>query len=175
VPEADAQPTKDARQGLCGAWVYGVPRTEWAGKRVAAGLKACGHCMRRLLPPNDQGKLAANKEKTMTTQQTANRQEPAAQLDPLVGPLVFGIDAGELLKVERFFENGCVAVGWREGEAIARFGSNTESARQLADAFVDLLHRSARKAIPHCTCHERDSSYVCDFCYSQGHRGHMQR
>ena len=26
-----------------------------------------------------------------------------------------------------------------------------------------------------CTCHERDSSRVCDFCYSQGLRGHMQR
>lgn len=25
-----------------------------------------------------------------------------------------------------------------------------------------------------CTCHERDSSYVCDYCRSQGHRGHMQ-
>lgn len=25
-----------------------------------------------------------------------------------------------------------------------------------------------------CTCHERDSSYVCDYCYSQGFRGHMQ-
>lgn len=25
-----------------------------------------------------------------------------------------------------------------------------------------------------CTCHERDSSYVCDYCYSQGYRGHMQ-
>lgn len=52
VPEAQAQPTKDARQAMCGAWVYGVPRTEWAEKRVAAGLKTCGHCKRRLLPPN---------------------------------------------------------------------------------------------------------------------------
>ena len=26
-----------------------------------------------------------------------------------------------------------------------------------------------------CTCHERDSSYVCDYCYSQGYRGHMQK
>lgn len=26
-----------------------------------------------------------------------------------------------------------------------------------------------------CTCHERDNSYVCQFCYSQGFRGHMQR
>ena len=25
-----------------------------------------------------------------------------------------------------------------------------------------------------CECHERDSSYVCEYCYSQGHRGHMQ-
>lgn len=54
VPEAQAQPTKDARQGLCGAWVYGMPRTEWAEKRVAAGLQTCGHCKRRLLPPNSR-------------------------------------------------------------------------------------------------------------------------
>jgi hypothetical protein len=26
-----------------------------------------------------------------------------------------------------------------------------------------------------CTCHERDGSYVCDYCYAQGHRGHMQK
>lgn len=25
-----------------------------------------------------------------------------------------------------------------------------------------------------CTCHERDSSFVCSYCYAQGHRGHMQ-
>ncbi len=25
----------------------------------------------------------------------------------------------------------------------------------------------------HCTCHERDGSYACDYCYKQGHRGHM--
>jgi hypothetical protein len=25
-----------------------------------------------------------------------------------------------------------------------------------------------------CSCHERDSSYVCDVCYRQGMRGHMQ-
>jgi hypothetical protein len=26
-----------------------------------------------------------------------------------------------------------------------------------------------------CTCHERDSSQVCSYCYDQGERGHMQR
>lgn len=25
-----------------------------------------------------------------------------------------------------------------------------------------------------CECHERDSSYVCEYCYSLGYRGHMQ-
>ena len=25
-----------------------------------------------------------------------------------------------------------------------------------------------------CTCHERDGSFVCEYCYSQGYRGHMQ-
>jgi hypothetical protein len=31
------------------------------------------------------------------------------------------------------------------------------------------------RAKDHCTCHPRDSSYVCDYCYKQGHRGHMQK
>lgn len=26
-----------------------------------------------------------------------------------------------------------------------------------------------------CTCHERDGSYMCEYCYSQGLRGHMQK
>ena len=26
-----------------------------------------------------------------------------------------------------------------------------------------------------CTCHERDGSYVCEHCYAQGLRGHMQK
>ena len=25
-----------------------------------------------------------------------------------------------------------------------------------------------------CSCHERDGSYVCDYCYAQGRRGHME-
>ena len=25
-----------------------------------------------------------------------------------------------------------------------------------------------------CTCHERDSSYVCEYCQAQGLKGHMQ-
>ena len=27
----------------------------------------------------------------------------------------------------------------------------------------------------HCECHERDGSYVCEYCRSQGLRGHMER
>jgi len=26
-----------------------------------------------------------------------------------------------------------------------------------------------------CTCHPRDGSYACPFCYAQGFRGHMER
>lgn len=28
---------------------------------------------------------------------------------------------------------------------------------------------------PHCECHERDGSYVCEYCRSQGLRGHMEK
>jgi len=34
---------------------------------------------------------------------------------------------------------------------------------------------ASSSAATRCTCHERDSSYVCDHCYSKGFRGHMQR
>ncbi len=37
---------------------------------------------------------------------------------------------------------------------------------------VNPIHK---KSVEKCTCHERDSSYVCEFCYSQGYRGHMQK
>lgn len=26
-----------------------------------------------------------------------------------------------------------------------------------------------------CACHERDSSYVCEYCFAKGLRGHMQK
>ncbi len=42
----------------------------------------------------------------------------------------------------------------------------------MAQKFVN-VHREPVEA-KHCTCHERDGSYVCDYCYEQGHRGHMQ-
>jgi len=35
--------------------------------------------------------------------------------------------------------------------------------------------KTKKKSTNKCTCHERDSSYVCEYCYSQGHRGHMQK
>jgi len=28
---------------------------------------------------------------------------------------------------------------------------------------------------PHCECHERDGSYVCEYCRSQGLQGHMEK
>lgn len=48
VPESYAEPTKVPRQAICGAWVTGQPRTDWAEKRIAAGLQTCSHCRRRL-------------------------------------------------------------------------------------------------------------------------------
>lgn len=30
------------------------------------------------------------------------------------------------------------------------------------------------RAKDYCTCHQRASSYACDYCCRQGHRGHMQ-
>lgn len=35
-------------------------------------------------------------------------------------------------------------------------------------------HISSQKNLV-CTCHPRDGSYACPYCYSQGFRGHMER
>jgi hypothetical protein len=52
-----------------------------------------------------------------------------------------------------------------------------ELAAMLGTKLRDLLgvtfHESELQS--KCTCHERDGSYVCDHCFAQGHRGHMQK
>lgn len=44
-------------QSACGAWVDAVPRTEWAARAVAKGIKRCAHCERILAkrPANPRG------------------------------------------------------------------------------------------------------------------------
>ena len=41
-----------------------------------------------------------------------------------------------------------------------------------AQAVLEFLESCAE---PHCECHDRDGSYVCEYCRSQGLRGHMER
>lgn len=45
----------------------------------------------------------------------------------------------------------------------------SEASRAMRQGYDRIFMRGKR-----CECHERDSSYVCNFCYAQGHRGHMQ-
>lgn len=33
-------------RGLCGAWVYKTPKTNWARKRIEKGISRCKHCER---------------------------------------------------------------------------------------------------------------------------------
>jgi len=44
---------------------------------------------------------------------------------------------------------------------------------ELSEACGQLA--STKEPTGWCECHERDSSSVCDFCYSRGFRGHMQK
>jgi hypothetical protein len=37
------------------------------------------------------------------------------------------------------------------------------------------VHPKGEQSASKCTCHERDGSYVCEHCFAQGHRGHMQK
>jgi hypothetical protein len=53
-------------------------------------------------------------------------------------------------------------------EAIAKSGKNTHE--WLREAVSAKLKKEGLK----CTCHERDGSYACPYCYAKGERGHMQ-
>lgn len=52
VPIGDLPSGQTAGNGVCGAWVYAEPRTDWAARRVANGLPRCRHCERKLSQPN---------------------------------------------------------------------------------------------------------------------------
>jgi hypothetical protein len=43
-----SDPGPGPHSALCGAYVYAKPSTEWAEKKINAGLPHCKHCERRL-------------------------------------------------------------------------------------------------------------------------------
>ena len=45
---------------------------------------------------------------------------------------------------------------------------------QIAIDRIGAINGDRGSTIGKCECHERDSSYVCDYCHSQGLRGHME-
>jgi len=54
--------------------------------------------------------------------------------------------------------------------------SEEDSVIALVEAANMWAHKhGVPKREPHCECHERDGSYVCEYCYSQGIRGHMEK
>jgi hypothetical protein len=48
------------------------------------------------------------------------------------------------------------------------------SLRRIAQEVNSLIGIMETTEPEGCSCHERDSSQVCDVCYKQGYRGHMQ-
>ena len=56
-------------------------------------------------------------------------------------------------------------------------GSAMQNALILRAEYAMDLVQAFRNAAPepHCECHERDGSYVCEYCRSQGLRGHMEK
>lgn len=66
--------------------------------------------------------------------------------------------------------------GFKPDDIIVRC-TTEKSARILLEVALRLVKRF--EPVEHCsnvcTCHERDSSFTCDYCKSQGHYGHMER
>lgn len=61
---------------------------------------------------------------------------------------------------------------WEQGE------TDDELSDAINNTMSNILGNDwAKKAAqaPHCECHERDGSYVCEYCRSQGLRGHMEK
>jgi len=51
----------------------------------------------------------------------------------------------------------------------------TDREKQIEDMIEQLAIENAEMAAGICECHERDSSYTCSYCQSQGYFGHMQQ
>ena len=46
--------------------------------------------------------------------------------------------------------------------------------RRVSDAHASAIEWANRDSPEKCECHERDGSYTCDYCKSQGYYGHME-
>ena len=91
--------------------------------------------------------------------------------------------AGENVLVLGKWKDGQHPIQWRKdlhgnGETWWLFGiecklTHDDVSRILAH--LDPKEVAHTDTKDHCTCHERDSSYACAYCYAQGIRGHMQK
>jgi len=52
-------------------------------------------------------------------------------------------------------------------------GEQVKAVRASVMESLDRMEQACEQ--DYCTCHERDMSYVCDYCYAKGFRGHMQK
>ena len=73
----------------------------------------------------------------------------------------------------------------REFDAISRLTAwlreygyrHTDQFNADMEALLDMVRKysAMTETMVGCTCHERDGSYSCDYCKSQGIRGHLER
>lgn len=77
--------------------------------------------------------------------------------------------------VRKLIEDGAVVLV-KSGSDVILSCSNTGGNYAEACAVHEwLVGEIACEMETVCICHERDSSHVCDHCFSLGYRGHMQR
>lgn len=93
----------------------------------------------------------------------------------------------DVLCVTRYTSKSCGAEPSKDGRLLLlddvvkalKFVTDDDSCihgrlRDLMESLESEPMVEPEKPVQKCECHERDSSYVCDYCYSQGLRGHMQ-
>jgi len=74
----------------------------------------------------------------------------------------------------------CCKQKWTTNNQALRF-AREQDAHAYIKTHLDVKERVGVIVVDHewhepvalCKCHERDSAYVCSYCYSLGRRGHM--
>lgn len=79
-----------------------------------------------------------------------------------------------MFEVDKMPQMNCEEQSWADGLLSCLRENKPESLPEGVKIISDFMHGKTLQLGTYCTCHERDGSYVCSHCYSQGHRGHMQ-
>ena len=141
VSVANLGGTDNAGRAMCGAWCYEQPKTEYAARRLAKGVKRCKHCERL------QGQLSGARQQ-VETGQPALRQCKCDLRTRLAGDGCETCNpqmAIDLLK-EQVRE---------QAEEIARLRAELSGARQRGETGQPVLSDAEREAI-------NSAVYLCE-------------